>query len=84
MILYSKKSLGKLLLLLFAVFIGMGSLIYTDFLVTKLKVEERENVRMWAQATALISVADTNQDIDFLSSVIDNNNTVPVILNRRS
>jgi K+-sensing histidine kinase KdpD len=80
LILYSKKSLGKLLLLLFAVLIGMGSLIYTDFLVTKLKVEERENVRMWAQATALISVADTNQDIAFLSSVIDNNNTVPVIL----
>jgi nitrogen-specific signal transduction histidine kinase len=80
LILYSKKSLGKLLLLLFAIFIGMGSLIYTDFLVTKLKGEERENVRMWAQATSLISVADTNQDIEFLSSVIDNNNTVPVIL----
>jgi signal transduction histidine kinase len=80
LILYSKKSLGKLLLLLFAVFTGMGSLIYTDFLVTKLKVEERENVRMWAEATALISVADTNQNIEFLSSVIDNNNTVPVIL----
>jgi K+-sensing histidine kinase KdpD len=58
----------------------MGSLIYTGNLVRKLKVEERENVRMWAEATSLISVADTNQDIEFLSSVIDNNNTVPVIL----
>jgi len=67
-------------LLLFAVFIGMGSLIYTDSLVKKLKVEERENVKMWAEATSLISVADTNQDVEFLSSVIDNNNTVPVIL----
>jgi signal transduction histidine kinase len=77
---YSHKSLGKLFLLLFAVFIGMGSLIYTDYLVRKLKVEERENVRMWAEATSLISVADTNQDVEFLSLVIDNNNTVPVIL----
>jgi len=58
----------------------MGSLIYTDYLVRKLKVEERENVRMWAEATSLISIADTNQNVEFLSLVIDNNNTVPVIL----
>jgi signal transduction histidine kinase len=58
----------------------MGSLIYTGNLVGRLKIEERENVRMWAEATSLISVADTSQDVEFLSSVIDNNNTVPVIL----
>lgn len=84
MIVYSNKSLGKLFLLLFAICIGMGSLIYTDYLVTKLKVEERENARMWAEATSLISVADVNQDVEFLSSVIDNNNTVPVILTDES
>jgi signal transduction histidine kinase len=84
LIIYSHKSLGKLFLFLFAVCIGMGSLIYTDYLVRKLKVEERENVRMWAEATSLISVADTSQDVDFLSSVIDNNNTVPVILTDES
>ena len=62
----------------------MGSLIYTDYLVQETKVEERENVRMWAEATSLISVADANQDVEFLSSVIDNNNTVPVILTDES
>jgi K+-sensing histidine kinase KdpD len=84
LVIYNHKSLGKLLLLLFAVCIGMGSLIYTDYLVTKLKIEERENVRMWAEATSLISVADTNQNVEFLSSVIENNNTVPVILTDES
>ena len=69
---------------LFAVFIGMGSLIYTENLVRKLKVEERENVEMWAEATSLISVSDTSQNVDFLSSIIDNNNTVPVILTDES
>ena len=39
---------------------------------------------MWAEATSLISVADTNQNVEFLSSVIDNNNTVPVILTDES
>jgi signal transduction histidine kinase len=84
LVIYTHKSLGKLFLLLFAVCIGMGSLIYTENLVRKLKVEERENVKMWAEATSLISVADANQDVEFLSSVIDNNNTVPVILTDES
>jgi nitrogen-specific signal transduction histidine kinase len=78
------KSLWKLFLLLFAVFIGMGSLIYTGNLVGKLKVEERENIELWAEATRLISLSDNNQNVDFLSLIIDNNNTVPVILTDES
>lgn len=67
-------------MLLFAVLIGMGSLIYTQNLVTKLKVEERKNVELWAEAIRLISVSDSSQNIDFPSSIVANNNTVPVIL----
>lgn len=78
------KSLWKFFLLLFAVFIGMGSLIYTGNLVGKLKVEERENIELWAEATRLISLSDNNQNVDFLSLIIDNNNTVPVILTDES
>jgi signal transduction histidine kinase len=74
----------KLFLLLFAVFIGMGSLIYTENLVRKLKAEERENVGLWAEATRLISISDTSQNVGFFSTIIDNNNTVPVILTDES
>jgi two-component system, sporulation sensor kinase D len=80
MIILRHKNLGKLFLLLFAILIGMGSLFYTENLVKKLKVEERENIEMWAEAQRLISLADTSQNIDFLFSIIENNNTVPVIL----
>jgi len=62
----------------------MGSLVYTGSLVEKLKVEERENIELWAEATRLISLADSTQKFEFLSSVIDNNNTVPVILTDES
>ena len=58
----------------------MGSLIYTENLVKKLKIEERENIEMWAEAQRLISLSDTSQNVDFLFSIIENNNTVPVIL----
>ena len=78
------KTLWKLFLLLFAVLIGMGSLIYTGNLVTKLKTEERENIKLWAEATRLISLTDTSQNVEFLSLIIDNNNTVPVILTDES
>jgi signal transduction histidine kinase len=62
----------------------MGSLIYTQNLVGKLKVEERKNVELWAEATRLISLPDTNQNVEFLSTIIENNNTVPVILTDES
>jgi two-component system, sporulation sensor kinase D len=74
----------KLFLLLFAVMIGMSSLIYTGNLVKKLKVEERKNVELWAEATRLISLSDSSQNVDFLFSIIDNNNTIPVILTDES
>lgn len=78
------KTFGKYFLLLFAVLIGMGSLIYTENLVRKLKAEERKNVQLWAEATRLISLPDTSQNVEFLSTIIENNNTVPVILTDES
>lgn len=81
---FGHKTFWKLFLLLIAVLIGMGSLIYTESLVSKLKVEERRNVQLWAEATRLISLPDTNQNVEFLSTIIENNNTVPVILTDES
>ena len=78
------KTRWKSLLLLIAVFIGLGSLIYTEYLVSKLKVEERKNVQLWAEATRLISLPDTSQNVEFLSTIIETNNTVPVILTDES
>jgi signal transduction histidine kinase len=83
-IIYRHKTLWKYFLLLFAVLIGMGSLIYTENLVRKLKLEERKNVKLWAEATKLISLSDSSQNVDFLFSIIDNNNNVPVILTDES
>lgn len=78
------KSFWKSFLLLFAVIVGIGSLVYTEFLVTKLKAEERKNVKLWAEAIRLISVSDANQNLDFPYSIIANNTTVPVILTDES
>jgi signal transduction histidine kinase len=71
-------------LLLFAILIGMGSLIYTGNLVRKLKTEERKSVGLWAEAIRLVSISDASQNVAFLSSIIDNNKTIPVILTDES
>ena len=62
----------------------MSSLLYTNNLVGRLKTEERKNIELWAEATRLISISDSSQNVEFLFSIIDNNNTVPVILTDES
>jgi Signal transduction histidine kinase len=68
-----------LFLFLFAILTGLGSLIYTRFLVNILKNEERIKVEQWAEATRLISMPDSSHT-EFLESIIENNISVPVIL----
>jgi signal transduction histidine kinase len=79
---YYQNTLWKLVLLFFAVIIGLFSLLYTQNLVTRLKSEERKKVELWAEATRqLINSSDNNQNQDFLYKIIiENNSTVPVIL----
>ncbi|HLP74104.1 MAG TPA: ATP-binding protein [Bacteroidales bacterium] len=80
-----RKYIGKLFLLIFAVVIGMGSLIYTSYLVSKLQAQERKNVKLWAQAINRLVLAKPEQEIDtLLISIVENNNTVPVILTDES
>ena len=68
-----------LFLFLFAILTGLGSLVYTRFLVNILKAEERIKVEQWAEATRLIAMPDSSHT-EFLSSIIENNISVPVIL----
>ena len=84
MSLHTKYAPGKLALLLFAVLIGLSSLLYTENLVKKLKAEEREKVELWAEAIRLINASDSSQNLEFLSTIIEYNNTVPVILTDES
>lgn len=78
---YTRKIQWKLFLFIIAVIIGISSLWYTHNLVKELKSEERKKVELWANATKqLIELDDPEMNIDFLFQVIENNNTVPVIL----
>jgi len=77
---YKKKILWKLALLVAAIVIGVSSLIYTGSLVSRLKEEERKKVEHWAESIQLVEFTDDVDVLNFLSSIIESNNTVPVIL----
>jgi signal transduction histidine kinase len=78
---YTQKQRWKTLLLVAALLIGATSLWYTNKLVKKLSEEEGKKIQLWAEATRrLADVTELNADINFLSIVIGNNTTIPVIL----
>lgn len=79
---YFKKRRWKILLLLLAVFIGIGSFYYTNWLVKKMANEERKSVELWAEATRKLASPDlnSNQDITFLVDIINRNTTIPIII----
>ena len=78
---YFRKRLWKIMLLLLAVTIGIGSFLYTNWLVKKMANEERKNVELWAEATQKLINTDisSNQDITFLVDIINRNTTIPII-----
>ena len=68
-------------MLLAALCIGAASLWYTNRLVRSLSNEEKKKVELWAEATRkLADINDPNVDLNFLSNVISNNTTIPVLL----
>lgn len=79
---YFKKKRWKQFLLLFAVIIGIGSLLYTNQLVKEVSNEERIKIEHWAEATRLLATQPRiNEDIStYLLQILSNNNTIPLII----
>ncbi len=77
---YSSKIRFKYILFVVAVLIGVSSLYYTNKLVEKLANEERKKVELWAEATSLIINSTDDNSLLFLVGVIQNNETIPVIV----
>lgn len=77
---YRKKFIWKLLLLAVAVLIGVGSLFYTNRLVEQMKDEEKKKIEHWAEATRLVVNEEDDDILNFLVAIIEENNTLPVIL----
>lgn len=77
---YQKKT-WKTFLFLFAILIGVVSLMYTNKLVSNLDVEERKKVELWAEATYQLVNSGIGPTNNILASrIIQENTTIPTIL----
>jgi len=83
MISYEQKKYWKFLLLLFAVFISIGSLIYTNILVKELQADQYRTVNTLADAYKNINkslLEGKAEDISFLFQIVMSNQNIPLIL----
>ncbi|MBQ4386571.1 MAG: HAMP domain-containing histidine kinase [Prevotella sp.] len=70
----------KIILVVAAVVIAVASLLVSHFLVRDLSKEERNKMEVWAQALHSLNEADENTDLALVLSVMQGNNTIPVIV----
>lgn len=56
------------------------SVLFTNNLARQLQQEERKNMAIWAEATHQLIMADEEADIDFVTSIIEGNTTIPVYI----
>lgn len=60
--------------------IAVASLVVSHFLVRDLANEERSRMEVWAEAMRSLNMADDNTDLQLVLKVINENNTIPVIV----
>ena len=70
----------KILLVLAAIIIAVASLVVSQYLVRDLSEEERNKMGVWAEAMHALNQADENTDLGLVLKVIDENNTIPVVV----
>lgn len=70
----------KIVLVIAAIIIAVVSLMVSNFLVEDLSREERTRMEVWAQALHALNNADESTDLSLVLSVIQGNNTIPVIV----
>ena len=70
----------KILLVGAAIIIAVASLVVSHFLTKDLEAEERSRMEVWAGAMRSLNKADENTDLSLVLKVLNENNTIPVIV----
>lgn len=70
----------KILLVVAAIIIAVASLVVSHFLTKDLEAEERNKMEVWAEAMRSLNKADDNTDLSLVLKVLNENNTIPVIV----
>ena len=75
----SNRQIGTTVLIIAMVIVAV-SVLFTNNLARALQAEEQKNMSIWADATRQLILADDDADIDFVTSIIEKNTTIPVYI----
>ena len=75
----SNRQIGTAVLVIAMIIVAI-SVLFTNNLARTLQDEEKKNMSIWADATRQLILADNDADIDFVSSIIEKNTTIPVYI----
>lgn len=70
----------KIILVAAAVIIAVASLVVSHFFTRDLELQERSRMELWAEAMRTLNQADENTDLALVLKVLNENNTIPVIV----
>lgn len=77
---YDNQRAGKLIFLAISITAIVAVMLISNNLVKALAQQERERMNVWAQATERLAKADADADFEFLLSIIEQNNSIPVLV----
>jgi len=70
----------KLVFIVVGVIIVVASTYFSNRLARSLAQEEKRKIEIWAEATRQLILSDDNTNLEFITSIIEENKTIPVIL----
>lgn len=76
----TKERVISAVILCISLLIVVCSVLYTNRLARTLAQEEQERVKIWAEATERMILAEGNENIDFYIDIIERNTTIPVYM----
>lgn len=78
--LYENQRFGRFIFLAIGIAAIIAVMLISNNLVKSLAQQERERMNIWAEATQRLAQADTNADFEFLLAIIEQNNSIPVMV----
>ena len=77
---YDTQRTGRLIFLSISIIAIVAVMLISNNLVKELAQQERERMNIWAKATERLAKAEADADFEFLLSIIEQNNSIPVLM----
>lgn len=77
---YELRRFIKVILLLFAILVGILTLFLSQRLVDKIAIEETKKMEVWADAEQILTDPASEGDLGFHLKIVQSNETIPAIL----